>query len=897
MPRAKSVKAEPGYAPPGHNASRNKQPSGNITFPVLDRLEHEKDPKVWEKHIDKALPILERLEPVCKNIAESTKLNMETRGVASNWVRQIATVRKRAVQTNKITIGVFGNTGDGKSSTINALLGEANLLPTNCMRACTACVTEISYNDDDDDENPYKAEIDFVSPDEWIREIKTFLDDVTAKNAEGDLNLDDEDDDEEEESNDSDEGQGEENLDGDDTARSVAKARAVYANMDNEVLLESSVHDLMRHPNVHGVLGMTQTFKAQKAEELREMIECYIDSTDENDEEAVAYWPLVKAVRIFTKAEALSNGVTIADLPGTHDADAARSSMAREYMRSCAGIWIVAPIDRAVDNKAARDLMSDNFKCQLNLDGSFSSVTFICSKTDHINLNDAVKNLKRKLKPGVLNMWQKSLKQKPEIKNLENKIKKLQTKSRGTNSSANDSDQEQPRKRTKISELEECRKQLDNVKDDHDQLVESVRVACIDKRNELSRDTLKNYFTRVMKEARQQTANRKQDAAKVRIDNKISNNLPVFCTSSHAYQSMEGLSDDATGDVPGFLQIEDTQIPQLQRHAQSLTEELRIAKHREVLVGICQILNSVSLWTQNQPGSSAALDRNILSSILDKFDREMSSITNDCINNLWKSRHQLLKTMNVAAGHGSEEAPTSVEGWFSIFHSTLKALFVRRGVWRTQNFNETLLAPFSTRYLHKWADVFHEVIPSDLDEFLVKSWQELTLTHKNIMAQIGQDEDEVTQIGAPLQTQLKIHQEGFKRVKAEVITKINNAQKLASRKPMQVVAEFMNPGYDNCLNEKGKGSMARMRNGLVDHVMLRKGEMFSSVVDTPVEILDKAIRGSAESMKSRNSEIGRAVRNDYMVALSKREESARHEEAIFMKMMAGVLEIAEPLLR
>ncbi|KAE9569435.1 hypothetical protein CGMCC3_g14542 [Colletotrichum fructicola] len=845
MPRAKSVKAEPGYAPPGHNASRNKQPSGNITFPVLDRLEHEKDPKVWEKHIDKALPILERLEPVCKNIAESTKLNMETRGVASNWVRQIATVRKRAVQTNKITIGVFGNTGDGKSSTINALLGEANLLPTNCMRACTACVTEISYNDDDDDENPFKAEIDFVSPDEWIREIKTFLDDVAAKNAAGNLNLDDEDDNEEVESNDSDEGQDEKDLGGDDTDRSVPKARAVYANMDNEVLLESSVHDLMRHPNVHGVLGMTQTFKAQKAEELREMIECYIDSTDKDDVDAVAKWPLVKAVRIFTKAEALSNGVTIADLPGTHDADAARSSMAREYMRSCAGIWIVAPIDRAVDNKAARDLMSDNFKCQLNLDGSFSSVTFICSKTDHINLNDAVKNLKRKLKPGVLNMWQKSLKQKPEIKNLENKIKKLQTKSRGTNSSANDSDQEQPRKRTKISELEECRKQLDNFKDNHYQLVENVRVACIDKRNELSRDTLKNYFTRVMKEARQQTANRKQDAAKVRIDNKISNNLPVFCTSSHAYQSMEGLSDDATGDVPGFMEIEDTQIPQLQRHAQSLTEELRIAKHREVLVGICQILNS--------------------------FDTEMSSITNDCIDNLWKSRHQLLKTMNVAAGHASEEAPTSVEGWFSIFHSTLKALFVRRGVWRTRNFNEKLLAPFSTRYLHKWAD--------------------------NIMAQIGQDEDEVTQIGAPLQTQLKIHQEGFKRVKAEVITKINSAQKLASRKPMQVVAEFMNPGYDNCLNEKGKGSMARMRNGLVDHVMLRKGEMFSSVVDTPVEILDEAIRGSAESMKSRNSEIGRAVRNDYMVALSKREESARHEEAIFMKMMAGVLEIAEPLLR
>lgn len=62
-------------------------------------------------------------------------------------------------------------------------------------------------------------------------------------------------------------------------------------------------------------------------------------------------------------------------------------------MKQCTGLWIVAPINRAVDDKAAKSLLGESFKRQLKMDGSFSAVTFICSKTDDISISEAQESL------------------------------------------------------------------------------------------------------------------------------------------------------------------------------------------------------------------------------------------------------------------------------------------------------------------------------------------------------------------------------------------------------------------------------------------------------------------------------------------------------------------------
>lgn len=53
-------------------------------------------------------------------------------------------------------------------------------------------------------------------------------------------------------------------------------------------------------------------------------------------------------------------------------------------MKACTGLWITAAIQRAVDDKTAKNLLGNTFKRQLKYDGQYNAVTFICTKTDDI---------------------------------------------------------------------------------------------------------------------------------------------------------------------------------------------------------------------------------------------------------------------------------------------------------------------------------------------------------------------------------------------------------------------------------------------------------------------------------------------------------------------------------
>ncbi|KAL6715664.1 hypothetical protein ACLMJK_006625 [Lecanora helva] len=337
----------------------------------LQALLKDAGPQMLEASVEQGVDILDQLKAP---LTDRMKDNPD----AEQWIKQIDDLRKQAKKTRTV-IGVVGNTGAGKSSVINAMLDEERLVPTNCMRACTAVVTELSYNYE---KNPYRAQIEFITSAEWEKELKTLFQDLLDGNGQVSRECANED---------------------TDAGIAYAKIKAVYPHKTKEEIANSNIATMLRE--VAGILGSSKNIEETDSLMFYRKLQHYVDSKEKStgkkdkdkdkkkERKEMEFWPLIRVVRIYVKSTALATGAVIVDLPGVHDANAARAAVAEGYMKQCTGLWIVAPINRAVDDKAAKSLLGESFKRQLKMDGGFNSVTFICSKTDDISLEEAQDSL------------------------------------------------------------------------------------------------------------------------------------------------------------------------------------------------------------------------------------------------------------------------------------------------------------------------------------------------------------------------------------------------------------------------------------------------------------------------------------------------------------------------
>jgi hypothetical protein len=374
----------------------------------LQKLFANSPPELLDAAVEKGVLLLEELK---KPLEAASPGDVDT----AQWLQSIENVKKLAVQTKTI-VGVVGNTGAGKSSVINAMLDEERLVAVNCMRACTATVTEISYNYE---QKPYRAEIEFITAQDWEKELKILFEDLIDANGSISKEATNED---------------------SEAGVAYAKIRAVYPKLTKDMLANSQINTLMRHDNVRNVLGTTRDFASDDSLIFYKKLQSYVDSkekttgknkTTENEKKPkekkpareMEFWPLIKVVRLYVKSDALSTGAVIVDLPGVHDSNAARSAVASQYLKQCSGLWILAPINRAVDDKAAKQLLGETFKRQLKMDGGFSTVTFICSKTDDISLMEAQESLGLEEEMGAL--WERSDANTDEKRRLKKEIEQL----------------------------------------------------------------------------------------------------------------------------------------------------------------------------------------------------------------------------------------------------------------------------------------------------------------------------------------------------------------------------------------------------------------------------------------------------------------------------------------
>lgn len=193
-------------------------------------------------------------------------------------------LQKQAVRT-KTVIGVVGNTGAGKSSVINAMLEEERLVPTNCMRACTAVVTEISYNDE---QAPYRAEIEFINSSDWHKELETMFSDLL--DAEGRVSRE---------------------CSNEDTEAGIAyaKIKAVYPQKTKEDIAKSTIESMLRE--VSHILGSSKKIEESNSLRFYKRLQHYVDSKEKTtgekgkdkkkERKEMEFWPLIRVVRLYGK--------------------------------------------------------------------------------------------------------------------------------------------------------------------------------------------------------------------------------------------------------------------------------------------------------------------------------------------------------------------------------------------------------------------------------------------------------------------------------------------------------------------------------------------------------------------------------------------------------------------
>lgn len=277
----------------------------------------------------------------------------------TTWCKELDEVEALVERPARARIALVGTTGAGKSTFLNAVLGQ-EVLPVSVMQPCTAFVTAVSHSP-----NPgYEVTVQFCTPQEW----RTDLESLVAVLQPGEPIEED--------------GERGESKRLIDAARK--RVQVVYGNTVHEETNPSALLQLPLPSEAERVFA-AGSVETSHFDDAKDML-FYLRKLIRGDS---PLWPFIKQVHMSGPYPFLAGGLELVDLPGLNDPNEARVEVTREFLRTAPFVWVVFPMVRGITEDVQRILREEKLLRTLVLSGTYSALSLVGTKADDIDTNIA----------------------------------------------------------------------------------------------------------------------------------------------------------------------------------------------------------------------------------------------------------------------------------------------------------------------------------------------------------------------------------------------------------------------------------------------------------------------------------------------------------------------------
>jgi hypothetical protein len=377
----------------------------------------------------------------------------------------------------------------------------------------------------------------------------------------------------------------------------------------------------------------------------------------------------------------------------------------------------VAPIKRAVDDGTAKELLGEQFKRRLLMDGQYGNVSFICTQTDDCEATEIMRDHQDVAlqKPG---RWEKMTHLLEKITKLEKDLNDLaqeeedlkidlkmadedvkaskedlkEASDNGTDEIDGDDEDEVE---IDIEHLEALQAQVDANKEAAKTLVYklddfkksnstnikrmqrkcpklqmTLKALCAQVRNEYSKGCLQADFRAGLKDLSRGSEEEEGAAPPETAALPDDFQMDVYCISSNDYLKIQGIKPASDGEANTFSCVRDTQVPQLRTFVHETTARCCETFSKNFVNNTSDMLDRVKLLATdaaNVPSGRSSIR------CMKSFEAEVNTLVEKIqpiVDHFMKNAEQRVKrtlepSLKAGAAKGSASAMETVASWGS----------------------------------------------------------------------------------------------------------------------------------------------------------------------------------------------------------------------------------------